>query len=195
MGESPSVPVEELVAAARNGDREAFAALIERYRHPVFALAYSYMRNAEEAEDVAQEAFARALSALPSLERPERFPSWLNGIAAHAAVDRLRQRATAGAAAEPWKDLRAPPAPTPEEAVARAERRGRISKALEAALGELPEESRRAVLLRFFAEMSYAQIAEFTAVPVSTVRGQLYRATRHLRDRLRRVWEGHRGEV
>jgi RNA polymerase sigma-70 factor (ECF subfamily) len=188
MGEGPSLS--GLVTAARGGDRGAFSVLVERFRRPVFALAYSYLRDATEAEDVAQEAFARSYLALGRLENPERFPSWLNGIVAHAAVDRLRERATAGAAAEPWRSPRHAQEATPEEQASKAERQERLARALDNAMTELPEDSRRAVLLRFFSSMSYAQIAEFTSVPASTVRGQLYRATRHLRDKLRRFWKG-----
>jgi len=193
MGEGPSLA--QLVTAARSGDGDAFAVLVERYRRPVFALAYSYLRDASDAEDVAQEAFARSFSSMGRLEDPERFPGWLNGITAHAAIDRLRERAAAGAAADPWKVVRRQPPPTPEEELAREERQRRLAKALDGAMSELPEDSRRAVLLRFFSDMSYAQIAEFTAVPVSTVRGQLYRATRHLRDKLRGFWKGPEGGV
>jgi RNA polymerase sigma-70 factor (ECF subfamily) len=187
MGEQPSL--QQLVTAARAGDSDAFAVLVERYRRPVFALAYSYVRNASDAEDVAQDAFARSFISLARLENPERFPSWLNGIAAHAAVDRLRKRAAAGAAGDPWRAMRAVHPPAPDAEVTDTERQQHLSKALDAALAELPEDSRRAVLLRFFSNMSYQQIAEFTSVPVSTVRGQLYRATRHLRDKLRRFWK------
>ena len=187
MGDGKSL--DELLAAARGGDEDAFAVLVERYRRPVFALAYSYLRDPSDADDVAQEAFARCYMSLGRLEKPDRFPSWLNGIAAHAAVDRLRERASAGAAAEPWRATRRVSVPTPEEKASQAERQELLSAALDASLAELPEDSRRAVLLRFFSDMSYAEIAEFTAVPVSTVRGQLYRATRHLREKLRRFWK------
>jgi len=193
MGPAPDTerPWAEHVLAARAGDREAFAALVERFRGPVFAIAYSYLRDPHEAEDIAQETFARAFLALPRLDEPARFASWLNGIAAHAAVDRLRERQLAAkVASDPWKAARLARGANPEDTASRKETIERLAEALEEALGELPEDSRRAVLLRFFSGMSYAEIAELTSVPTSTVRGQLYRATRHLRERLRPFWEG-----
>jgi RNA polymerase sigma-70 factor (ECF subfamily) len=183
----------ELVNSARAGDRASFAALVERFRGTVFALAYSYLRDADEAEDVSQEVFVRAYLAMGRLQEPGRFPSWLNGITAHAAVDRLRDRQTSpsgGGAGNPWLE-NSPQTPQrgPRESAEGGERKDLLNAAIEKALGELSEDCRRAALLRFFSDMSYMEIAEVTSVPVSTVRGQLYRATRHMRDRLRRFWK------
>lgn len=179
------------VLAAKSGDREAFAALVERFRGAVVALAYSYLRDPDEAEDVAQEAFVRAFAGLGKLEDPKRFTSWLNGITAHAAVDRLRERQLLSRLpADPWKVARSASKDDPAEAAQKRENAARLSEALEDALGEISEDCRRAAILRFFAGMSYAEIAEFTSVPPSTVRGQLYRATRHLRERLRTLLGG-----
>jgi RNA polymerase sigma-70 factor (ECF subfamily) len=171
------------VRAAASGNEGAFASLVERFQGPVFALAYSYLRDADEAEEVSQEAFVRAYTALGRLERPESFPSWLNGITAHAAVDRMRER---GRSEDPWEGLKEPEGPA--EGLAGEERTELVAASIEAALSDLPEDCRRAALLRFFNDMTYSEIAELTSVPVSTVRGQLYRATRHLRERLKRLW-------
>lgn len=178
----------QLVVAAKAGDREAFASLVEKFRGGVFALAYSYLRDAEEAEDVAQETLVRAYQALGRLESPERFASWLGGIAAHAAVDRIRQRQIEGKlAADPWKVKPPEDIPGPSEEFSEMEEKRRLREAVEEVIQELPEDSRRALLLRVFNDLSYAEIGELTSVPVSTVRGQLYRATRYVRERLGRL--------
>lgn len=178
--------VAELVNAARDGSRDAFAELVERYKRAMISLAYGYVGRLEEAEEVAQETFVRAYSGLQSLERPEKFAGWLGGIAAHVCIDRLRKRKRRHVSLE---DVEEPSDPAgPLDAAVSAERSRNVSKALKAALGELSPECRECAAMRFLGEMSYSEIAQVQKVPPSTVRGRLYRATRHLRERLRNFW-------
>ena len=178
--------VAELVNAARDGSREAFGELVERYKRMVASVAYGYVGRVEEAEELAQEAFVRAYSGLGSLERPEKFPGWLGGITAHVCIDRLRRRKREHVSLQ---DVEEPGDPAgPLDAAVSSERAREVTRALKRALDELSPECRECAVMRFLGEMSYSEIAQVQQVPTSTVRGRLYRATRHLRERLRRFW-------
>ena len=181
--------VAELVNAVRAGSREAFAELVERHKRMVVSLAYGYVGGIEEAEELAQEAFVRAYSGLQSLERPEKFASWLGGITAHVCIDRLRKRKRRHVSLEDVEEPGEPGEPgEPLDAAASSERARNISRSFRGALAELSPECRECAVMRFLGEMNYSEIARAQNVPTSTVRGRLYRATRLLRERLRKFW-------
>src|ERR1700745_1855726 len=77
---------------ARQGDEEAFAALVQQHSHRVFQLAFRMMRNEQDAEDVVQECFLRAYAQLGRFEARATFGTWLYRIAANCAVDLMRTR-------------------------------------------------------------------------------------------------------
>ncbi len=178
--------VAELVNAARDGSREAFAELVARHKKMVVSVAYGYVGRIDEAEEMAQEAFVRAYSGLQSIERPEKFAGWLGGITAHVCIDRLRKRKREHVSLQ---DVEEPSDPAgPLDAAVSSERARNVSRTLREVLNELSSECRECAVMRFAGEMSYSEIAAVQDVPTSTVRGRLYRATRLLRERLRRFW-------
>ena len=178
--------VADLVNAARDGSREAFAELVERHKRMVVSLAYGYVGGIDEAEELAQEAFVRAYSGLGSLEVPEKFAGWLGGITAHVCIDRLRKRKRRHVSLD---DVEEPGDPAePLDAAVSSERARNISRSLREALDELSPECRECAAMRFLGEMNYSEIARVQDVPTSTVRGRLYRATKLLRERLRKFW-------
>lgn len=164
----------ELAAAALAEDRRAFAALVERYRDAVYAVAYHYLGNCDDAQDATQEAFVRAYLRLGQLRDPERFAPWLRRIAANVSTDFLRRR---GEGMLPIEAVPEPAAPSgagdPERVAARLVVRD--------ALARLPEPARLAVTLFYMNGYSQAEIARFLDVPVSTVSSRL----QHARERLR----------
>jgi RNA polymerase sigma-70 factor (ECF subfamily) len=150
-----------LVRSAREGDSQSYGRLVDRYRGRVYALAVSIARAPDEAERLVRETFVRAWTALPTLQRPERFPAWLSRITYKAGVE---QRAGQAAASRP-------PAATTREV-------------LDEALGELPEPQRVALDLRVREQLDYAEIAETLDLPADSVRDLLARATATLREKL-----------
>ena len=81
-----------LVHRTLSGDHDAFAELVEKYKDPVFNVAYRMLGNPTEAEDVAQEAFVRAFTQLHTYKDTHRFSTWLLSIASHLAIDQIRRR-------------------------------------------------------------------------------------------------------
>jgi RNA polymerase sigma-70 factor (ECF subfamily) len=175
-----------LVERCRSGDLAAFEPLVEKYRERVWRLAYQYLRDREEAWDVAQEAFIRAWQALPNFRGQSAFYTWLFRIVVNIATDRARSRAARGRAfgteavpEEDWERLLIDPGRGPDEAAARGEERERVRRALDA----LPEHHRTIIMLSDLEGLSYREIAEVLGIPMGTVMSRLHNA----RQRLRRV--------
>ncbi|HSE92786.1 MAG TPA: sigma-70 family RNA polymerase sigma factor [Methylomirabilota bacterium] len=177
-----------LVERSRNGDLAAFEPLVEKYRERVWRLAYNYLRDREEAWDVAQEAFVRAWQALPSFRGQSAFYTWLFRIVVNVATDRARPRAARGRAfgtetvpEEEWERVMVDQEAGPEDTAARAEQRERIRRGLEA----LPEHHRAIIMLSDLEGLSYREIAQVLQIPMGTVMSRLHNARKRLREVLR----------
>lgn len=169
---------EALAAAARAGDREAFTLLVARYREVAVAYAYACLRNREEAEDAAQEAFVRAFLALERFRITECWGAWLMRILRNHCTDILRRRRNR---ATGWNDLdRAEGDPTPEMMAISQERR----RELHAAIAALPEKFRVPILMHYVSRRTYREIALALDLPESTVIGRMAGGMRQLRRRL-----------
>ncbi len=185
--ESVASDEQRLVRLSRQGDQSAFAELVERHQVAVFGTVLRLVRDREVAAEVTNRAFFRAYEHLARFDdtRPPR--PWLVSIAAHEALNELRSRRrdaehTLGseAAAIELEHLSSHE-PDPAELLPRRER----NAAIRAAVDRLPEPQRVAVVLRYFADLSYADIAAATQQSVNNVGVILLRA----RDRLRRELE------
>jgi len=170
----------ELVRRARGGDRDAFTALVGRYRDMVYGAAYCFLGNAEDAQDAAQEAFVAAYGRLGQLREPEKFAPWLRRLALNGCADSLRRR---GARAVPWDEAcQAAVMPDAAEGVA-------TRLAVREALGGLPEPMRLTVTLCYLGGYSHAEVARFLDIPLNTVRSRLGHAKRRLREEMRDMVE------
>lgn len=158
------------------GDRRAFSRLVETYQTPLYNLCYRMLGNPHDAEEAAQEAFLRAFTRLGSYDPARPFKTWLFAIAHHYCIDRLRRRRLTWLSLdeEPAQDTAAwrSPAPTPEETAMRHERDAEI----QALLTPLPPKDRSAVVMRYWYDLSYEEIAAATATTVSAVKSRLHRA-------------------
>jgi len=171
---------DELVARCLAGSNAAFRELVERHQKRVYSLALRMMGNHTDAEDLAQEAFVRAYSALPRYRGPGGFASWLCRIAVNLCLNAARDsRRTIVVDPSDIEGLYANAAPCDQsESVGRSE-------AILTAIRSLDEGYRAVVLLRFMDGLSYAEIAEVLSVPVSTIAARLHRAKKLLRDLLK----------
>jgi RNA polymerase sigma-70 factor, ECF subfamily len=183
----------QLVAAAQNGDREAFGQLVEHYRGRIYAMAMAITADPHEAQELTQETFIRALKNLPRLDAPEKFHPWLRGIAHTIGRDIRRKAARERRHLEAAAQER-PSAGAPADAsVADGEAQSAELVALGAELATLPENTRVALDLRFREGLSYEEIGQIMGVPSSTVRGLLHRGTKALREKLRPTLKRTRG--
>jgi len=172
-----------LVARLRGGDEQAFEDLVRLYQHRLFGVALRMMRNAAEAEEVAQEAFVRAHGALAEFRGESKLSTWLYAITARVCLNRLArgERRWHRVGEEGLAGL-AEGGNDPAEELERSERQG----ALERAIAELPEERRLVVLLRDVEGLAYEEIAEALGLELGTVRSRLHRARMDLKAKMER---------
>lgn len=170
------------IEAARAGDKRAFEQLVIGYQKPVFSLAYRMLGNASDAEDAAQEAFVRCFRALGSYDRHRPFSTWLLSIVAHHCIDRLRRRRMREVSLDGLAAWRWGPgdAVDPEVAAEDAEQADHVGRLLQ----RLPEDYRLMLILRYWHDQGYEEIAEISGQTVSAVKSRLHRARRQLAEHL-----------
>jgi RNA polymerase sigma-70 factor, ECF subfamily len=181
----------DVVARARDGDIEAFRALVERHSRGLFHLAYRMTGDEGDAEDVVQETFMKAYRTLHRFESRANFGTWLHRIASNCALDVIRARRRRGPLAGP-RDAEDPDAgeavddlpatdPAPDRLVYGAEVRGRVA----AALGDLSPNERAAFVLRHFEQRSIEEIGGLLGLRENATKQSIFRAVRKLRRALR----------
>lgn len=168
----------QLLHRIRQGDHEAFTALVVRYQRPVYNAAFWILRRTEDAADVTQTVFLRVLERCDDYDPQYRFFSWLYRIAVNESLNRQRQRSREDelpsdfdAAAEDG---------TPEQHLDESQRAQRLHEALM----RLPTDQRVVITMRHFAELSYAEIGGVLGVDEKTVKSRLFEARARLRTRL-----------
>lgn len=164
----------QLVAAACRGDLDSFGRLYGKYYRPMVALAYSILTDRHLAEDAAQEAFARACHNLGSLKKPDKFASWLATICRNTAHQTLRNRQKLHFTDDP---------PVTESESASNE----TLEVIRGAVGQLADYERELIVLRYFNDLPYEQIAKVLDITVSAVHGRLFRARKRLVQILKRM--------
>lgn len=173
----------EWVPLAGAGDRAAFDRLVHHYRPVLLALAFLRTRDLSDAEDLAQEILLRVWQKLPGLRQPALLLPWMKTLAANACRTWVRRRPspTISLDTEPACQSLADGAPQPLESVLSGEKQRELHRALL----RLPQANRLALLMHVWGDYSYAEIAAFTEVRVTTVEGRIYRAKRQLQPLLR----------
>jgi len=179
-----------LIRRCLKGDQEAIRRLIHLYQGPIYHLIWKAIGNEEEARDLTQETFIRALRALDRFDLARPFRNWILRIASNLAIDHLRRARlrTVSIDVDPDSDegFHAPilvdENPRPDE----TEERRRLSDRLSSLVAKLPPEYRLVVHLRHREQLAYEEIARVLDIPMGTVKARLHRAHR----RLKALWLG-----
>jgi RNA polymerase sigma factor (sigma-70 family) len=161
--------------AARGGDEEAFARLVDLEAPAAYRLALSIVRSPTEAEDAVQDAFVQAWRRIDSLRDADRWSAWFRRLLVRCAVDRARRRHLVREVdLELALDIPGlEPSPHPAERLA-----------LLAAFYHLDPSDRAIVSLRFFADLETQDVADALGIPLGTAKSRLHRALGRLRARL-----------
>lgn len=169
------------IERCRSGNREAFRPLYDAYKDRVYSFAlYTLNGDAATAEDVAQEVFVRAFQNIARFRREAEFKTWLYRMTANACVDEFRRRKRSAK----WADFELP-------ATACSDFDNfELSSAVRSALAELPAEQRAAVLLKYFEERSYEEMAELLECSKGTIASRLNRGLKHLAAKLAFLKDG-----
>ena len=172
-----------LISECIAGNEDAIEVLVRQYETGVFRLALSIVGNPAEANEITQETFIAALRSLPSYQEKKSFKAWLYTIALNhsrshlrrqKALERLRTTLTTFFQVETQKQI------TPEEAVIQNEKEAQIWSTLK----QLDERHRLVVILRYFHELSIAEISEILSVNEGTIHSRLHSAREKLRSAL-----------
>lgn len=180
---TPPLPDEaEVIRRAAEGDRTAFAQLMEHYQSACYGLAWRLLGDADRAADATQDAFVHAYTAIGSY-RGGVFRSWLLRITANASYDILRRQQRRPAGPLPDPEEGAPELPDPSAVDPNAEAtRSELYRHLDRALRLLPPDQRSAVVLCDVYGMDYNEVAAMTDAALGTVKSRIHRGRLRLRE-------------
>lgn len=178
----------ELVLKVQQGDKSAFDLLVIKYQHRIIQLVNRYIKDPSEAQDVAQEAFIKAYRALGNFRGDSAFYTWLYRISINTAknylVSRNRRHSDYHVDVQDAEQVGNAPQlqgmETPDELLQNDE----IISVINAAIEQLPEDMKTAIILREFEGMSYEEIAQAMECPVGTVRSRIFRAREAIDEKL-----------
>lgn len=156
-----------LIEAATSGDIESFGELCRRYYAAMAAIAYAVLSDHQLAEDAAQESFARALVNLRSLKNKDRFTPWLAAICRNVAKDMVAAKARQIST----EDL---------SQVTQKNNDHENNRAIRWAIEQLPNAAKELIVLRYYNNLSYEQIASILGISRAAINGRLARAKRKM---------------
>lgn len=163
-----------LVELVLDGNQDVFAMLVERYKDAVQNLAYRMLGNTTEAEDITQETFVRAYTQLATYKTAHKFSTWLLSIASHLAIDQLRRRRFLALPLEdvPFLEWIVDVGASPEQSALQGEQQDEIQHYLQ----RLPGKYRAVIVLRYWYDFSYEEIAQTLNLTPALVKARLHRA-------------------
>jgi RNA polymerase sigma-70 factor, ECF subfamily len=173
----------EILDACRRGDREAFRALYEAYKDRVYSIAfYFFQADADAAGEVTQQVFLKLMREIARFRGDAAFSTWLYRLVVNACVDRARGRRSDVVGEDPatLDSIAASPTLSHEEMFARRE----VATSVQQAVATLPPKLRAAILLRYFEELSYSDMAHALNCSIGTVASRLSRGHRLLAKKL-----------
>lgn len=174
-----------IIREVLQGQTEPFAKLVEHYKGPVFNLAYRMTDSRQDAEDLSQETFLKAFLGLKRFDSKKRFFPWLFSIAVNTVRNHLKKTASGRQARSNigMPDLSMGSAGNPEKRLTDKQQGLQIAEALQ----KLSIEQREAVVLRYYQDLTYDDIAAVCDVPLSTAKMRVYRGIRLLA----RIWDNN----
>jgi RNA polymerase sigma-70 factor (ECF subfamily) len=189
MPVTPSIYEEKWLQEAQRGNEDAFTRLVESYQVPVYNLCHRMLGDPVEAEDAAQETFLKAYRNLSKFDMDRKFINWILTIASNHCVDRLRRRKLKLLSLEEMlpSTFVSDKSSGPESTMMDREEQD----AIQSMLRELGPKDRAAVVLKYWYEMSYEEIAETLSLSVSAVKSRLHRARRDLAS----LWVEHQNSL
>lgn len=183
-----------LVSAAKTGDQKAFEDLMKKYRKSVYYMLLKMVYNPDDAEDLTQEAFAKAFTSLHKFDSKFAFSTWLFRIATNNCIDFIRKKKLLTYSIDQpvdedsdrpfFIDIRDKNY-NPNEEMIHSQRSQIIHEAVE----KLPQRYKILVKMRYFEEKAYEELADELNLPLGTVKAQLHRARELLNELLANIEE------
>lgn len=169
-----------LVERARAGEQKAYAELMDRYKDSIYFMALKMVNNKDDAMDLAVETFAKAFKNLDKFKPDFAFSTWLFRIATNNCIDFIRRKKLKTFSIDTFSDEPGNDMPfqiksdalNPEEKSIKNQQ----AKELRMIIDGLPQRYRTLIILRYYDELSYLEIAEQLSLPLGTVKAQMFRA-------------------
>lgn len=179
---------EIIVERALTGDAEAFGEIVRRWERRIFALAYGMLGREEDARDATQETFLAAFRNLRGFRGEAKVSSWLHRIAVNQCITRQRRaRVRSESALDEEQEKNSATFSVPLDlSPGRLTEGAQVTEAVRSAVNSLPLELRQVVVMKEFEELTFREISEALALPLSTVKSRLYTALRQLQMKLQR---------
>ncbi|KGR81859.1 RNA polymerase [Lysinibacillus odysseyi 34hs-1 = NBRC 100172] len=159
-----------LIKKAQKGDDQAFLKLFQQYQEDIYRIAFTYVKNQNDALDVVQETAYRSFKKIDTLKRPEYFKTWLIKIAINCAIEFVRKNKKVILLK-----------PEDEEFIGSVDEDVSLSITLQELLDRLNEDEKGVVILKFYQGYSFKEIADLLNIPLGTAKSVLYRALQKLR--------------
>jgi RNA polymerase sigma-70 factor (ECF subfamily) len=167
----------QMLERVRRGDREAYQGIVQRYMQTAYYIALGFVRNPQDALDVSQDAFVRAFRKIKQYDPEKRFFPWFYRLLKNLCLDHIKKR------------RRLAEVPLEDVLVYREDKDNReLKEILWKGIEQLPFEQREVIILRYFQQCSYQEIAEVTGKPMGTVMSSLFYAKKKLKDILKKYW-------
>ncbi|RFU62051.1 sigma-70 family RNA polymerase sigma factor [Peribacillus glennii] len=163
-----------LVKKAQNGDDKAFLRLFQQYEEDVYRMAYVYVKNESDALDVVQEVAYRSFNKIETLKNPEYFKTWLIKIAITCSIDLVRKNKKVVHLKPEYDDF-----------IGMEDEDVPLSITLKELLEQLNEDEKTIVILKYYEDYSFKEIAALFNMPVGTAKSVLYRALGKLRKQFK----------
>ena len=180
-----------LMLRVKQGDTEAFAELVDKYKQPVMNMVYRMLRDASEAEDLAQNVFVQVYKSADRYKAAAKFSTWLFTIVRNLSLNEIRRRSRHPTSSmdevhpehedQPSQQFEDKTTPAPPDTLLQ----GELAEKIDEALAELPENQRTAILLCRQEELSYEEIAEVLGCSVSATKSLIHRGRETLKLRLK----------
>lgn len=161
----------EILELVRKGDREAYQGIVTRYMHSAYYIALGFVHNQQDALDISQEAFIRAFRKLRKFDLNRRFFPWFYKLLKNLCLDHIKRRRRLSEI--PLEGIQVPTEDTEDREMKEILWRG---------IEKLSFEQKEIIILRYFRQYSYQEIAEMTGKPIGTVMSTLYYAKRKLKE-------------
>ncbi len=167
----------QMLERVRRGDRDAYQGIVQRYMQTAYYIALGFVRNPQDALDVSQDAFVRAFRKIKQYDPEKRFFPWFYRLLKNLCLDHIKKRRRL--AEVPLEDIQ----------VFREDKDNReLKEIIWKGIEQLPFEQREVIILRYFQQCSYQEIAEVTGKPMGTVMSSLFYAKKKLKDILKKYW-------
>ncbi len=165
-----SLSERQVLESVQKGDKESYGVIVKRYMQSAYYIALGFLHNQQDALDVSQDAFIRAFRKIKTFDTRKPFFPWFYRLMRNLCIDHIKRK------------RRAKEIPLDDVQILSAEKENEeLKKTLWKGIEELSLEQREVIILRYFQQLSYAEIAELTGKPLGTVMSSLYYAKKRLK--------------